>query len=212
MPDTRLTIPAAALSLEAVLTLPEQRDSPPLVVICHPHPQYGGDMHNNVVTAITRALTMRGIAALRFNFRGTGASGGAYDNGAGEREDVRAALAHAATLPGINRQRIGLAGYSFGAAMAAANAGPDIAALALVALPVSMAAGAEDALRTYNGPLLLVSGDQDHVSPEERLLAFAGALGRSESVTLVPGVDHFWFGHEQELDMQVGEFFALKLL
>lgn len=211
MPDSRLTIPSGGINLEARLTLPEGADMPPLVVICHPHPRYGGDMDNNVVSAIARALTMRGIGALRFNFRGAGDSEGGYDNGQGERDDVRAALSLAASLPGVNHDRIGLAGYSFGAAMAAAVATPEVAALALVAMPVSMAPEAS-ALRAYGGPLLLLSGDADNFTPPERLQDFAAAIGRSEAVSFVSGVDHFWFGREQELDMPVGEFFAHKLL
>jgi alpha/beta superfamily hydrolase len=90
--ERRFYIEAGDVQLEAVLHLPD--GVPPFagVVVCHPHPRYGGDMNNNVVLAVTRALTDRGIAALRFNFRGVGGSAGSYDDGRGETEDAQHAL------------------------------------------------------------------------------------------------------------------------
>src|SRR3712207_4695272 len=102
MPLTHLTIPSGDITLEGSLHLPEGKGPFPAVVVCHPHPQYGGDMHNNVVMALVDGVTRRGVAALRFNFRGVGRSGGTYDGGNGEQGDVQAALAHAASLPEID--------------------------------------------------------------------------------------------------------------
>ena len=90
---SHLTFQSGDLSLEGVLHLPAVTPAPG-VVVCHPHPQYGGDMENNVVVAACDWLADRACAALRFNFRGVGESDGAFDQGAGERDDVRAALAH----------------------------------------------------------------------------------------------------------------------
>ncbi|RLJ02607.1 MAG: alpha/beta hydrolase, partial [Candidatus Aenigmatarchaeota archaeon] len=81
-------------------------------VVTHPHPLYGGDMHNNVVETVVQAYREKGYATLRFNFRGVGRSTGSYDEGIGEQEDVRAALAY---LTGTGKTSIDLAGYSFGA-------------------------------------------------------------------------------------------------
>src|SRR4030095_13476795 len=109
------------------------------VVVCHPHPRYGGDMDSPVVVTAARACARQDLATLRFNFRGVGASEGAWDEGRGERIDVRSATAHlhrslARPAP------IALAGYSFGAAMAAAVAasGEPLAGLALLAPPISV--------------------------------------------------------------------------
>src|SRR5688572_2580189 len=94
--EARVRIPvsgsAESLVLQGILARPEGFGPFPGVVICHPHPLYGGDMENNVVQVITRALVKQGIAALRFNFRGVGLSGGRHGEGIGEQEDVRAAL------------------------------------------------------------------------------------------------------------------------
>jgi alpha/beta superfamily hydrolase len=225
MLETRLTIPCDDITLEGVWHVPQGAGPFPAVVVCHPHPQYGGDMHNNVVAAIVRAVTGCGMAALRFNFRGVGRSGGQHDNGAGERDDVRAALRHAASLPGVAAARIGLAGYSFGAMMAAAVTGPSIPALALVALPLAIDASTRSAeggtgdgplarwpaLAAYPSPVLLIAGDRDHVCPAAALRDLGAALPATAETHIVPGADHFWGGHEHELEQTVGAFFARHL-
>jgi alpha/beta superfamily hydrolase len=87
------------LVLEGRLSYPQGRAPAAAVVICHPHPQYGGDMHNSVVSMIVNGVTGAGAVAVTFNFRGVGESQGSFDNGAGEQDDVRAALAYARSLP-----------------------------------------------------------------------------------------------------------------
>ena len=233
MPETRLQIPSGDIALQGALHTPEGAGPFPAVVVCHPHPQYGGDMNNNVVMAVVRALTGRGIAALRFDFRGVGGSGGSYGGGAGEQDDVRAALAHAATVPEIDASRVGLAGYSFGAWMAAAvaespalelgalprpqppTAGappPRPLALALIALPLGTGGDPLAQLAAYPNPLLLVAGDDDHVCPAAALRDLGAALGGRAETQIVPGTDHFWWSHERDLEEIVGSFFTRHLL
>jgi alpha/beta superfamily hydrolase len=202
-------ITSDGLTLEAILHLPER--PPPLagVVVCHPHPQYGGDMDNNVVMAVCAALAGRGIAALRFNYRGVGRSDGAFDGGRGEARDTVAALQHLAALPEIDGGRTALAGYSFGAAMAQASAVEGADALALISPPVRLVNFAR--LDGFEGPLLLVTGDADPVSPEESLRTLAASLPRAEA-HVVPGADHSWWGHERALSDLAGAFFARHLV
>ena len=212
MPETAVDIPCGDIVLEGRLTAPEGGGPFAAVVVCHPHPQYGGDMHNNVVSAVVAGLAERGLAALRFNFRGTGRSEGAHDGGRGERDDVRAALARVATLPGVDGARLGLAGYSFGASMAAAvGAEGPARALALVALPLRNAGEQAEALTPFGGPLLLTTGDSDDICPVEGVEELASALGERVQVEIIPNTDHFWLGHERELATRVGEFFARHL-
>ncbi len=113
-----LSIPNGDVVLEAELVLPD--DGAPFggVVVCHPHPQYGGDMRNNVVVAIIQGLLAQGIAALRFNFRGAGRSTGSYSEGVGERDDALAAFAALREHDAIDPARVAIAGYSFGANIA----------------------------------------------------------------------------------------------
>ena len=204
-PTTRsLTFPCGDLSLEGVLHL---LDSTPAAaaVVCHPHPQYGGDMENNVVLAACQSLVSQGFAALRFNFRGVGASEGAFDQGEGERNDVHAALRYLASLPEVDGERLGLIGYSFGALVAAEVADSDLRALALVSPPVAHA----DLRLDWGCPALVLAGDQDQNAPADGL----EAIGRASGVELrvVSGADHFWLGFEEELVEALAGFFEQHL-
>ena len=158
------------LTLEGVLHLPDPSPSSPnpfpALVICHPHPLYGGDMRNNIVAILCETAVNAGVAALRFNFRGVGASHGSHDKGRGEREDVAAALKYLRSLPEIDETRVGLAGYSFGAAMAALSVDEQTPALIAVSTPTM-----SDAITQIDAacPTLLVSGDRDEYSDPDAL-------------------------------------------
>lgn len=195
-----LTFRSGDLSLEAALHLPSTTPAPG-VVVCHPHPLYGGDMDNNVVVAACQALVARGFAALRFNFRGVGESDGAFDDGRGERDDVGAALAHLASLSEVDAKRIGLIGYSFGAIMAAEVASGDLRALALVSPPLAFT----DLKVVWGCPALLLSGDMDTLAPADRLRVVAEAPG--VELRTVPDADHSWWGYEDVLGAALADFF-----
>jgi alpha/beta superfamily hydrolase len=200
-PDTRrLTFPCGDLSLEGALHFPAATPAPG-VVVCHPHPQYGGDMENNVVLAACQALAGRGIVALRFNFRGAGHSQGAFDQGRGEQEDVRAALAHLSELPEVDAKRVGLIGYSFGATVAAEVADGHLRGFALVSPPIAFG----DLRVDWGCPALVLGGEQDPIAPPDRL----GVVGERPGVELrvISGADHSWWGFEDELAEALGEFF-----
>jgi alpha/beta superfamily hydrolase len=195
------------LTIEGLLHLPEATPAAGIVA-CHPHPQYGGEMHNNVVGAICRAALDQGIAALRFNFRGVGDSQGEYDSGVGEQKDVAGALASLSERPEIDRSRVGLTGYSFGAAVALRAADHGINALLAVSVPTvafKVEAPADSC------PVLFVSGDRDEYSDPAELHKIAGELGERASVVIMPGVDHFWWGSDERLVATAGEFLAKHL-
>jgi len=203
-PDTIAVSPD--LALEAALALPAGASAG--VVVCHPHPLYGGDMDSPVVLAIAQACAEAGLATLRFNFRGVGGSGGAWDEGRSEQDDVRAALAHLqACLPATARPA--LAGYSFGAMMAAAvaGAGRPLAGLALIAPPLAMRPWQPPAVLAVEGPLLLLAGDADQYCPASALTALGQALPKP-TVTILDGVDHFFFGGLDRLTSAVGAWAA----
>ena len=201
MREIALEIGGDGFTLEGALSTPDGAGPFAAAVVCHPHPQYGGDMYNNVVMAATQGLLTHGIAALRFNFRGAGESAS---------DDVRAALRRAATLDDVDAERVGLAGYSFGAGAAAAVAGAAIPALALIALP-TRGGSASSTLGEYRGPLLLMAGDQDHVCERGALETLAAGLSADVETRIVTGADHFWLGYEGELVRAVGDFFARAL-
>jgi hypothetical protein len=196
----RVTFPSGDLTLEGVLHVPDATPAPGAVV-CHPHPQHGGDMENNVVTAACRALAERGFAALRFNFRGTGASDGVFDDGRGERDDVAAALNYLASLPGVDAKRVGLIGYSFGAMMAAEAASGELRALALISPPLAYS----DLRVAWGCPALVLGGEEDAIAPTDRLRVVGEQPG--VELVLVRDADHSWWGCEDALAEAVGAFF-----
>jgi alpha/beta superfamily hydrolase len=210
MPARLVEITSGELTLAGVLHTPEGDGPFSAVVVCHPHPRMGGDMTSNVVLAAVEGLAAQGIAALRFNFRGSGASEGTHDDGKGERDDVRAALSFAADLGELDATRIGLAGYSFGAGMSAAVASDDLPALALIAMPLSMAA-LDSPLLTFTKPLLMMAGDLDEYCEAGALEEFGTEIGAQVTTQVVEGADHFWGGFEGTIRSSVGEFFAAAL-
>ncbi len=195
-----VTFRSNALTLEGVLHLPEAAPAP-AAVVCHPHPQHGGDMDNNVVLAACRGLTERGYAALRFNVRGAGGSEGPYEDGPAYANDVRAALAYLVSLGEVDEGRIGLIGYSAGAMAAAEAASGDLRALALIAPPVAYG----DLRVAWGCPALLVAGERDTFAPADRLAIIAEAAG--VEMEIVPDADHFWVGREDTVSDAVGSYF-----
>jgi alpha/beta superfamily hydrolase len=172
------------------------------VVICHPHPQYGGSMENDLVVTLATALQNAGLATLRFDFRGVGASGGRYDDGRGEVDDVRAAAALLRAR--LDVPRVSLVGYSFGSVMAlrAGTAEPDrTTAIVAVAPPVRMI-GLEF-LAGRSVTLAFVTGDRDQFCPLATLEAARERYAPASTLALVPGADHFFGGHLDALATRV---------
>jgi alpha/beta superfamily hydrolase len=175
--------------LEALLALP---DSPRAgLVICHPHPLYGGDMHNPVVVRAAEVAQGLGVATLRFNFRGVGASSGVHGEGKSEQDDVLAALeVLAGRLPG--NSQVGLAGYSFGSWVSArvVAAGRGLPALALIAPPLGLYD--LDFLEVVPVHTLLVAGNRDPFCPVEAIERVGKRLRRP--VEIIDGAQHFFLG------------------
>jgi len=174
-------------------------------VVCHPHPLYGGDMDNPVVIRAAEVARAAGYATLRFDFRGAGGSEGVHDKGRGEQEDVRAAMAALAThLPAGSR--VGVMGYSFGAAMAARATRPGApeVPLGLIAPPLGMYE--LDFLQASPGRLLLVAGAADSYCPVEALHRLAALTSAEERI--IEGADHFFFGKLYPLGEAIGAWLA----
>jgi alpha/beta superfamily hydrolase len=202
-----VTLASDALALEGVLHLGASSPSP-AVAVCHPHPLYGGDMHNTVVVTLCRAAAARGITALRFNFRGVGRSQGSFADGVGERADATAALAHLRQLPEVDDDRVGIVGYSFGAAVALLAADEGLRAVVAVSTPTIARGLSEIAVRC---PALLVVGEADQVAPPSRLAGLGQAVGPQAELVVVPGADHFWWGAEDRLAEIVSDFLVRTL-
>lgn len=197
--EERLTIRSEGLALEAVY---EPGEGAGGVVVCHPHPLYGGDMDNAVVLAVRRAFRRRGYATLRFNFRGVGGSAGRYDEGRGEQSDVRAALAFMAartrTLPD-------LAGYSFGA-WVNAHLADGFRRQVMVSPPVAFM---EFALPAPIPALAcVVTGSLDPIAPADRIAALLPAWNPAARLEVIEGADHFYTGLWRRLEETLGALIA----
>jgi alpha/beta superfamily hydrolase len=174
-------------TLVAELRLPA--DPVATAVVCHPHPLYGGDMYNHVVGAVVTELSSRGAACVRFNFRGSGGSGGSHDDGSAERLDVVSAIdAVTGRHPGLP---LLLAGYSFGADVSLAVTDDRIGAWLAVAPPLRVVPIAEMGAGADPRPKLIVTGSNDEFRPPEQA---DEATGEWVETTVVPveGESHFF--------------------
>jgi alpha/beta superfamily hydrolase len=169
-------------------------------------------MNSSVVMAIMDGVVSRGIAALRFNFRGVGGSEGAHDKGMGEREDVLAALKRLSEEKEIAKERIGLAGYSFGTGVAIAVAPKEPLVQCIVLVAPLLAGVNTPAALAYGKPKLLIAGDMDSYVPVEQVHELSRKrMAQPLQIEVVHGADHFFFGHEQEIANLAGDFFKRRL-
>jgi alpha/beta superfamily hydrolase len=175
-------------------------------VVCHPHPLFGGTLHNKVVFHTMKALNSFGFPVLRFNFRGAGLSHGEHDQGNGEVEDVRTALDW---LDAEFHLPLLFAGFSFGAAVGLRAACPDARVQALIGIGVPaipVAADAEtprvytlDFLRECSKPKLFVSGARDSFGPRAKLEGLVATAAEPKKLVVIEGADHFFEGRLREL-------------
>jgi uncharacterized protein len=186
--------------LEALLNEGTE-DATHAALICHPHPVYGGTLHNKVVFHAMKALNSFGFPALRFNFRGAGLSEGEHDHGSGETDDVRTALDwldREFHLPVI------FAGFSFGAAIGLKVVCPDARVVAAAGLGLPAAAVEDriydlDFLKQCAKPKLFISGARDKFGPREKLEEVVRGLPEPKKLVLIEGADHFFEGRLREV-------------
>jgi alpha/beta superfamily hydrolase len=200
--EEAVRFPCGALTLEGRAKLPP--GAARAAIVCHPHPQYGGDMDNSVVTAVSRALGERGLATLRFNFRGVGESEGAYSGNLAEADDARAAVAWLRQR--LPQATICLGGYSFGAivALLAGHDAADVDRLFTIAVPVAMFDASPIVGSTK--PKLFLVGDHDPYCPLPALEVFLRRLTGENRLVRVAGADHFFFGQEDEVAKAAARF------
>jgi hypothetical protein len=182
-------------------------------VVCHPHPLFGGTLHNKVVFHAMKALNSFGFPVLRFNFRGTGLSEGEHDYGKGEIEDVHTALDW---LDAEYHLPIVFAGFSFGAAIGLrpACADPRVRAVIGLGIPVAPVAADTEDPRVYTfeflhdcaKPKLFVSGGRDQFGPRAKLEALVASVPEPKKLVIIQGADHFFEGRLHELRDAVGSW------
>ncbi|QOY62733.1 alpha/beta fold hydrolase [Lysobacter sp. H21R4] len=196
-----VTLQGPAGALEAIVEGPEADADPrPVVmVVCHPLPTEGGTMHNKVVTMTARALRQSGATTVRFNFRGVGASQGAFDNGDGEADDLRAVIAW------VREQRpdhqLWLGGFSFGSYVAFQVASEVDAGLLLMIAPPAGRRGYDfDRIAAFDGPWIVIQGETDDVVDPEQVYAWANGFEQPPELVRIPDASHFF--HRKLIDLR----------
>ncbi len=201
----RLFIDGPVGRLESVLEWPAEGEIGGIVVVCHPHPQHGGTMHNKVAHTLARSFVQMNFATLRFNFRGTEQSEGQFDEGVGELHDALAAIDWlVARLPGYS---LWLAGFSFGAAIAVrAAVERDVDGLISVAPAVSRFASG---LESQPGcPWLVLQGDEDELVSVEETIDWLNGLEPGPELQVLDSAEHFFHGRLVDLRKAVVSFVA----
>jgi len=204
-----LLLAGSAGALEAVVEVPAATAAPAaFMVVCHPHPQHGGTMHNKVVTTLARCAHELGVPTLRFNYRGVGASAGSYDEGRGETEDALAAAAW-------GRERwpdaqLWLGGFSFGGVVAlrasTTRGVGSVGRLVTVAPALGRNFGAPREISVPTCPWLIVQGDADEVVDPSVVIDWAEQLDPPPELVVLPGVGHFFHGQLLALQTHVVQF------
>ena len=207
MQQHKVFLSNSGLMLEAFLELPVADQPLPGVVLCHPHPLYGGDMYNNVILAVSKVLAEKGIASLRFNFRGVGLSQGIYAEGIGEREDALAALEYLSGRAELDSSLLGILGYSFGGMVALAVGASNKLVRAVAA--VSPVVPKEEL--DIKKPWFIVCGDEDNVTPVAVAQQMVNKFSGQGTMNVLRGADHFWGRQMQKMSGLVSDFFVRSL-
>jgi alpha/beta superfamily hydrolase len=196
-----LFIDGPAGKLEALLEEPEDRDPDNAVLVCHPHPQHGGTMHNKVVYRIARAMRRAGAVVVRFNYRGVNLSEGQYDHGVGEVEDARAALA-------LLRSRypdlpFSLAGFSFGSRiiLKLGCETPGVAKLIAVGFPANLSDSQK--LGHCSVPKIFIVSRNDQFCAVQSMEAYFATLPEPKELIWIEAADHFFAGALDQFEAAV---------
>ena len=210
---TRLDIySSGGITLEGIAARPEGLNSlPPAAVLCHPHPMLGGDMESLVLSAIDWTCMHRGIASLRFNFRGVGESSGDFTNGDKELDDVKAAFRVLDGLKWADPRRMAAVGYSFGAGVLLGGVRQVKASKAFVFIAPPLSAVRDSALSKDKRPKLFIAGQKDGVVPSVELQRALDDVKQPVEFHEVPDANHGMVDHEIEVAERVADFLTAEL-
>jgi alpha/beta superfamily hydrolase len=207
-PAGNLFIPSPHGQLEGILKAPRGPIRGAALVL-HPHPLFGGTMHNKVVFRAAAALNDAGLAALRINFRGVGQSTGEYDEGRGERDDVRAGLDYlAANYPD---QEITLGGFSFGARVGLEVGSADEHIVRLISIGTPVDKYDFSFLEQCRKPILFVQGDRDEFGSVDPLRELVAKIKAPVELKIIKGAGHFFDDQLDELKAAITEWVVTEM-
>ncbi len=187
--------------LEALLEEPEEGEPIEAALVCHPHPKFGGTMHNKVVYRLARGLRKTGCVVLRFNFRGVNLSEGEYAHGIGETEDARVALQElAARYPHLS---VIVAGFSFGSRVALRLASSESAIERAIAAGFPTRIPERDFVYQLTIPKHFIQSMNDEYSPADEMAGFYTTLAEPKSLTWIDSTDHFFKDRLDEFEAKV---------
>ncbi len=200
MAEERVFIYSGEMKIEGLINeLPGEK----AVVVTHPHPLYGGDMYNNVVESVVQAYREKSYTTFRFNFRGVGRSEGRHDQGVGEQDDVKAALAY---LRELGKSSIDLAGYSFGAWVNALSLQSFALSrrVVMVSPPVSFI---DFSFLDYSTKIeLVIAGSEDDIAPPAKIKEMLATWNPEAEFKIIQGADHFYWGKTAEIKRAIQGF------
>jgi alpha/beta superfamily hydrolase len=184
-------------------------DAPYAAVVCHPHPLFGGTMHNKVVYHAMKTFQEFGLPVLRFNFRGAGLSEGTHDNGRGEKDDLRAALDW---MQQEHNRPILFAGFSFGSSVGLRVCCGDARVKGIVALGMPVQAGGREYQYSFlpgcTQAKLFISGAEDKYAPQEAIEAAVASAAPPAKLVLIEGADHFFVGKLERMQQALSGWIA----
>ena len=212
MRQSAVSFKAKGLNFEGIVATPDDVGSPvPGVVICHPHPLFGGNMDNNVVIALSFTLVEQGFATIRFNFRGVGNSEGEHSKGENEYQEVLGAFELMKAWNGVDGRKLGLVGYSFGTGVILGSKDVQKKAKSIALVSPNIRALSDTPLKKAKIPTMIITGSRDKLVEAENLQVNLDEFENAPKFEVVNGADHFWGGMERQAAQPVVEFFAESL-
>ncbi|MFX0006504.1 MAG: alpha/beta hydrolase [Promethearchaeota archaeon] len=203
----KLFITNDVIKLEAEYFLSHLNLKNPVVLICHPHPQYGGNMYNNVVSGVFNKLTENDISCLRFNFRGVSRSAGSHSDGTGELTDVKTCINF--LINEKKHEKIIICGYSYGAAIgcSAINYSDKVISYISISFPWDFLDSKFKTLSQSDKPKLFIQGDLDTIARYEVFEVNYGFYKDPKVKKIIAGADHFYWGFEEQIANEVLNFY-----
>jgi alpha/beta superfamily hydrolase len=208
MKEEKVFFPSSnGIRLEGLLSIRETLSFKSGAIFCHPHPQYGGDMYNPVITSAVEAASQEEFSTFRFNFRGVGESSGSYGEGIGEREDVKAAIDYFYSKWKKSKLLLILTGYSFGIWAGFPIAIQDERIQGMVGIAPPLEVYDFGFLKGCKKKKLFIVGSHDSLCPVSLLKIWYRELEEPKSLAIINGADHFFFSHHRSLLKPLRDYF-----